>query len=206
MALEEVTSSFCVGLFCWQHCDEAIEVCSNVKKTAPPQKTAKKTHTHTPGEGHVLMALLLGSSGTECARSQNLRRRRALWNLERSAMNHAARNRPNCSRQPRARLGQAWFFEDEPSAAKKSRKHKLSGCATSVACPCVKFIGFLLVAGSMHTLVRVLVIMCATRSSRWRRRLFVGRQETRGGEGGGRDQYLRLQVGRLRKPSGNTIQ
>ena len=55
------------------------------------------------------------------------------------------------------------------SGAKKNthtHNHKLFGCATSVVCPCIKFIGFLLVAGSMHTLLRALMIMCATRSSR----------------------------------------
>ena len=52
------------------------------------------------------------------------------------------------------------------SAATKTYKHKLSGCATSVACPCIKFMGFLLVAGSMHTLLRGLMKKCATRSRR----------------------------------------
>ena len=56
-----------------------------------------------------------------------------------------------------------------------------------------------------------LMIMCSTRSSgaRWRRRLFVGRQETRRRRDQSRTSLedrdlLRTQVGRLRKPSGNT--
>ena len=35
---------------------------------------------------------------------------------------------------------------DNRSGAKKTHEHKLFGCATSVVCPCIKFIGFLLVA------------------------------------------------------------